>query len=132
MKYLYIGIGVLAALLALCILSTLLVSFGTRAALSSLETSLTAFDEGDFLTAMEHAMHAKSEWEQHSGLLSTLLSHEELDEIDAGFTALSSYCITKTTDEFRSLCAELSLRLRHITQMDIPFYYNFFVHFFWT
>ena len=57
-----------------------------------------------------------------------MLSHEELDEIESVFSALESYGKTETGDEFRSSCAELALRLRHIRQMDVPFYYNFLVY----
>lgn len=127
MKYLYIGIGVLVLLLAGCILSTALISVCTCKAADALEVALSAFDEGSFSAAAAQAEYAKSEWDRHAKLLSALLSHEELDEIDAAFTALDSYRKTQTADEFRNRCAELSLRLRHITQMDIPFYYNFFV-----
>ena len=127
MKYLYIGVGVLAVLLAACILSTTVISSCTRETADALEHALSAFDEDDFPAAAAQASRAKSEWDQHAKLLSALLSHEELDEIDTAFTALDSYRKTQTADEFRSRCAELSLRLRHITQMDIPFYYNFFV-----
>ena len=128
MKYLYFGAGILAVLLAACIFSTFLISGCTAKTLESLEQALSAFDGGNFPAAAEHADRAKSEWERHSNLLSAMLSHEELDEIESVFSALESYGKTETGDEFRSSCAELALRLRHIRQMDVPFYYNFLVY----
>lgn len=127
MKYLYLGAAILAVLLAACILSGVLVSTATEGALDSLDLALEAFDRSGLAQAAPYAKAAKQDWQRHSRLLSALLGHEELDEIEALFTSLESYTRTASADDFRSVCAELALRLRHITQMDVPFYYNFFV-----
>lgn len=132
MKYLYLGAAILAVLLAVCILSTAVIGSHTRRIAETLEDALSAFDGGNLSEAAALADRAKNTWERSAKLLSAMLSHEELDEIDTAFSALDSYRRTQAADEFRSRCAELALRLRHIAQMDIPFYYNFFVHFIGT
>ena len=126
MKYFYTGFAVLAVLLAASLACNALISRSTEHTLAALEEALAAFDAGDADAAAESAALAQTHWRKSSNFLSAVLSHEELDEIENAFVALDSYTRTQSEDEFRRSCAELTFRLRHITQRDIPFYYNFF------
>lgn len=127
MKYFYTGAAVLAVLLAASLWCNLLISRSTERAVAALDDALVAFDAGDAETAAARAARAQAHWREKSNFLSAVLSHEELDEIENAFTALDSYTKTQSEDEFRRSCAELLFRLRHITQRDVPFYYNFFI-----
>lgn len=126
MKYFYTGLAVLAVLLAASLWCNTLIAGSTEHALAALDDALAAFDAGDAETAAADAALAQAYWQEKSKFLSAVLSHEELDEIENAFTALDSYTKTQSDEEFRRSCAELLFRLRHITQRDVPFYYNFF------
>ena len=126
MKYFYTGLAVLAVLLAASLLCNTLIDKSTERALAALDDALAAFDAGDTEAAAAKAALAQEHWRKKSNFLSAILSHEELDEIENAFIALDSYTKTQSDEEFRRSCAELRFRLRHITQREIPFYYNFF------
>ena len=125
MKYLYIGCGILAVLLAVCIFCGIFSARGIQESIDPLKAAVSLHDEGDFNAAVKKAAQAKRAWDRHAGFLSSIFSHEELDEIAVAFSDRQSYAATQTQEEFRCRCEELLLRLEHITEMDIPFYYNF-------
>lgn len=127
MKYLYIGMGVLVVLLAVCILCGVMVSNSTQQSSDALCRAVEAVDSGDFPTAVAFAKEAEAAWQKREHFLSSILSHEELDEITRAFSDLRSYAATQTEDEFRCRCEELILRLNHISEMDFPHFYNFMV-----
>ena len=124
MKYFYIGLGTLLTVLAASILSCVLIASALAEPEHSLEQA-GQLAQTDFQSAVNHAQAAVNGWERHRHFLSSFLSHDELDETDRAFSELQTYGKTHTTEEFEVRCAELRLRLRHISEMDIPFYYNF-------
>ena len=124
MKYLYIGLGTLIVLLAASILSCVLIASALDVPERSLEQAQLSVDT-DLQDAVRYAEEAADAWEQRRHFLSSFLSHDELDEVDRAFVELRTYGRTRTQEEFEARCAELRLRLRHISEMDIPFYYNF-------
>lgn len=124
MKYFLIGLGTLLAVLAASILSCVLIASALSAPERALEQA-EQLAETDFQSAVSHAETAADGWERHRHFLSSFLSHDELDEVDRAFSELQTYGRTHTAEEFEVRCAELRLRLRHISEMDIPFYYNF-------
>lgn len=125
MKYLYIGLGVLAVLLALCIGSSVFLCRSTRQSEALLLDADAALREDDFPAAVAFADEAQRAFDRRRELLGALLSHEELDEIAIAFSALEVYGAEGSREEFRVRCEELLFRLRHVAEMDVPFYYNF-------
>ncbi|MDR0889615.1 MAG: DUF4363 family protein [Oscillospiraceae bacterium] len=125
MKFLYIGVGILVGLLIICILGGALVAQHSEEIISELSKAVEAFDSGDLDAAIAYADAAKEIWDKHSRLLSSLLSHGQLDDIEHDFSALNSFSITGAKDEFRSQCAMLLTQLQHIAKMDLPYYFNF-------
>ncbi len=125
MKYFYIGLGVLAVLLALSIGSSALLCRSTQEPERLLRDADAALLADDFPAAAALAGRAARAFDRRRALLSSLLSHEELDEIAIGFSDLEVYAAEGSREEFRARCKELQFRLRHIAEMDLPFYYNF-------
>lgn len=123
MKYFYIGGGILVVLLAVSLLLSLAVADRATATAELLTQAAGHMD--DFPAAQEAGMKAAQLWESHTEFLSTLIAHDELDEIAEGFRRLTAYAKEENRDEFRSQCQVLIFRLEHIAQMDLPFYYNF-------
>lgn len=126
MKFFYIGGGILAALLAISLLLGLSVSRRATETAALLSRAAETMDTGNFSAAQEDGRKAAQLWETHTHFLSTLVAHDELDEIAEGFRRLSAYGREENQTEFRSQCQVLIFRLEHIAQMDLPFYYNFF------
>ena len=119
MKFFYIGGGILAVLLAASLLLGLAVADRATETAALLAQAAEAMDADDFAAAQTQGTAAAQLWEQHTHFLSTLIAHDELDEIAEGFSRLTAYATEGEQDEFRSQCQE------HIAQMDLPFYYNF-------
>lgn len=125
MKYLYIGISVLAVLLAVCVFSNLWAATALDGAQASLSAALDALDRGDFSAAVTHGADAAAQWERRKNVFSVLSDHEALDEISVGFSALHAYAAEREVTEYRARCRELLLRLARLSRADLPFYYNF-------
>ena len=125
MKHFYLGLGILAVLLALCIGSSVLLCRSTRESEAHLQEAAAALEADDLPAAANHAQQAKRAFDRRQELLSAFLSHEELDEIAIDFAELEVYGQEGSREEFRARCASLLLRLRHVAEMDVPFYYNF-------
>lgn len=125
MKYLYIGGGILLALLCVCILLGSVIANRVDEPERLLAQAVDALDGGDFSAATGLAREAREEWEARRHLLSALLSHQELEEVVQGFAELESYALGGEETEFRVRCQSLRERLRHIAEMDVPNYYNF-------
>lgn len=125
MKYLSIGIGILAVLLAVCIFSSVWVAKSVETAQAALSEAVQALNRGDLDAAMLRGEDAATQWNRHANVFGVFLSHEEIDEISVGFSNLRAYADNGASEDYRVCCAELLFRLSHIAQMDIPFYYNF-------
>lgn len=125
MKYLYIGIAVLALVLTGSLLCGMAVERTLEVPLFALEQTLTALDAGETERAAALGSAAKASWERREPFLCSVLSHEELDAANTTFAELSSYGVTRSETEFRSRCLLLITQLRHMCQMDKPTFYNF-------
>lgn len=124
MKYLYIGSGILALLLGICILTGCVLSGRTEAAAAVLQQALDASVADDAETAAEYAKAAADQWHGSLRFYSSFLCHDETDEITIGFAELMLCTGQQGQEEFQLHCASLLARLHHIAQMDLPLYHN--------
>lgn len=124
MKYLYIGVGILAVTLVLSILSVcLLGGFVTQAA-DRLDAAVDALDRSDTAAAEAQAEQAQMLWKKYSGFVCSILDHSESDAITWGLANVRSYAVTESYDEFRASCVETAAMIRHVANMERPYYYN--------
>lgn len=124
MKYFYIGIAILGVLLGACVASSVFLNRSTAEAERWLAEADEAMAADDTARAVRAAASAERAWARREEVLGTLLSHEELDEIAVAFADLRVYGAEAQREEFRVRCGELRFRLRHVAQIDLPFYYN--------
>lgn len=124
MKYLYIGLSLLAATLAASIVSLCTLNLRTNEAAVQLEAAIDAFDRDDWQTATACVEKAGDIWDHYSGLLGTVLDHQESDAIKWGLANIRSFAVTKSGEEFRAGCTETAAMIRHVAQMERPYYYN--------
>ena len=125
MKLCWLGCGILAALLALSLLSGMLTQHSTREASAALSQALKALDRDEISEAVEAGAQARQHWQRHRRFLCAVLSHDELDDIEQGFAELRAYSAVGDAAELRTRCEVLLLRLRHIARLDTPSAENF-------
>ena len=125
MKHLYIGSAILLVLLACSIFSAWYISHSTQICIKQLHIAMDFLETDDFSIAKEYGLRAAQVWERRASSLSAFLSHNELEEVSNTFTALRSSAATQVRAEFRRCCDEMLLLLDHLSQSEIPKYYNF-------
>jgi len=123
-KYLYIGVVILAVILAFCFVSSALLGRYTGEAAARLGAALTLAGQDDFSGAARQVEAAMRDWERHKGLWGVVLQHDESDEVLTSFHALLAYARCGDDAEFAAGCAELICRVEHVAEMEKPLYYN--------
>lgn len=124
MKYFYTGLGLLAACLAVCLTTMLLLDKYTQAANDVLQEAIELAEHGDYHGAAQKVESAQSGWKAHRGFFGIMLRHDEADEVNAAFQALSRYAQVESKEEFLPNCAELMERVTHLAEMERPSYFN--------
>ncbi len=119
--HLYLSLGILLALLLLCIGSSCLVRTCTLRTAELLEAGEQAQSPDEQAAAMQAAAQY---WQAHVGVLDSLLRHDEADQVLTELAQLLAYQANDETAEMQGTCASLILRLRHIADMELPLYYN--------
>ncbi len=124
MKQLWMGIGILAGLVAVC-----LGAFGILHAKNAETTMLlaqaqTAGEQGNEEDALRYSLAAKAQWEENAGFIDTVMSHEETDDIHREFSDLLVYAENNKREEFLSSCGRLLVMVEHLTEMERPYWYN--------
>lgn len=124
MKYLYIGIGILAVTLAACIAIVVCMNVCITRAAKLLDEALEAYDSNRLEAAYEKGRQAEKLWNKYEGFLGVVLDHEEADGITFGVAEMNSYAHTNTPEDFRRCCAEVNAQMYHVANKELPYYYN--------
>lgn len=120
MKYFWIGVIILAVLLAICIGVNSVLNSYTSAVREELSFAMDAARDGSYAGAVDHAKKAADAWKSHLHFYASVLCHDETDEITAGFAELE---VVEDT-EFLQTASMLASRLEHIAEMDLPLAHN--------
>ncbi len=108
MRRMYVGLGLLAVLLAMGIwLTTLFVGLHEPVT-AVLEQAQEAALAGDWAkaSALVHQVH--EDWKEFRQFAATVADHEPLEEMDAMFCRLKAECRMQQADEFAADCGELA------------------------
>lgn len=124
MKYLYFGLGLLAATLAISLVCLWQLADRSQWIAAQLEAAVAACDAGDYSRAYEAAGESEKLWKKNESFICSLLDHMETDNINRGLSNLRSYMRTGTTEEFRASCAEVLVMVRHLAEMERPYLHN--------
>ncbi len=124
MKFLRFGLGVLLVCFLLCAAAASSLGRCTEETAALLEQAQRFGNAGNFKEAAHWIRQASEGWEARKGFLGSTLRHAELDEIEAGFHSLLAIAEQEAEDQFAPACAELIARVRHVSEMEKPFYYN--------
>lgn len=113
MKRIWIGIGILLALLAL----GLLVMRITDRQLGEVSKTLKqAAEAPDWDRAVTLAQEARRNWKQKWHLMAALADHTDMDKIDGIFARLEIYQKRRAETDHAAACAQLSEAIRDLEE----------------
>ncbi len=124
MRTLGVGIGILAICLALCLGTTFLLDRYTEQAAAQLEQAKLFGEAGEYEEAVRWVDLAISDWEARKGFFGMALRHDELDRVVQTLQELHVYAEDGCAEEFGPTCAGLIEQIRHISDMEKPYFYN--------
>jgi hypothetical protein len=123
-KKLWLGLGLLAALLALGLGSLGMLAARSARAGAVLAQAAEAAGEGDMARAADLAARAQALWQGDLPAVDAVTSHEETDEICRALAELRSLGRSGKREEFLALCARLEVMAAHLAEMERPRWYN--------
>lgn len=108
MKRMYLGIGLLAVLLAAGILVTVLFTACHDPIRASLEQAAAAARAGDWERASALTERAESAWKRSRCFTAAVADHAPMEEMEAMFARLRQLAQLRQSDEFTADCAQLA------------------------
>ncbi len=124
MRFFRLGAGVLLGCFLVCAAASSVLGRCAAQTASQLEQAQRFGEAGNFEEAALWINRASEGWEAHKGFLGSTLRHEELDEIEIAFHSLLAIAGQDENDDFAPTCAELIARIRHVANMEKPYFYN--------
>ena len=113
MKRIWIGVGFLAALLAV---GLAVMQITDRQLSGIVQTLQQASLEPAFEEAIQLSHNAEAEWEHYSHLMAALSDHADIDDIDELFAQLKVYQLYKEHTHHAAVCAQLSKAILDLTE----------------
>lgn len=120
MRHLLLSGLILVLALSFCLFSMLHTRTICQQALSLLSAAQQAAEAEDFSACQRTVAQAQTLWKRYERWFGLTLSHAQIDNILERFAALSQYADLSDRDDFLAGCAELSVALSHIRQMELP------------
>ena len=124
MKKLWLGLGLLAALLSLGLGSLGLLTARSARAEAGLALAAEAAEAGDMALARAYAAQVRQYWQTAVPAVDAVTSHEETDEIQRCLSELLAEARSGRREEFLTLCARLRTMTAHLAEMERPRWYN--------
>ncbi len=106
-----IGVGILAALLGLCIWAQARMGAIQEPIAQEIAQAEALAAGEDWPQAAAMVAKARGEWEGNRTFLASLADHQPLEDIESLFAALETYGARQDQTEFRAACQELSRRI---------------------
>ena len=114
MKYLYIGLLIIALLVGGCVWSQGAVAARAEAVAAPLEAAAEALEAGDEARARELAARAAAEWVRHEGILASFISHDHTNGVAEALAELE----LSPGEELGSRLARLLKAVRELSGME--------------
>lgn len=124
MKRLYIALGLLAAVAALCVGAHLYLHSQTDRMLNTLNAIEDAARRGDTATAIDTAHRFAAEYRQVSDRISCYVAHSELRESRETAALLPTLLEDENWEELYMEIARLRSQMEYIRQVDDPLLRN--------
>lgn len=118
MKRLWIGVGILAALVVAGVWMTERMEDVHKDIAAELEQAAEVLQQEDWLRADALMDSARSNWEHHWNFSASVADHTSLDEIDAVFAQLEVYRQHRETTACAAACARLSRQISALEEAN--------------
>lgn len=125
MKRLWLGIGILAVILALSLMAMGCLGRMTDQTASLLEEAWQLSETGNQAQALALANQARARWTARYGLAASFMDHEELEEVTVSFAELQAWGALEKREEFAVRCRSLACLLRELGRGERLLYYTF-------
>ena len=109
-----IGVGLLAALLAIAIGAQTGMTAVQKPVEQALEQAMTAAKEENFIQAASCVARAWEKWEGARTFCAALADHSFMEDIEANLAMLTVWAQEQELADFRALCAETILRVKAV------------------
>lgn len=124
MRRLWLGIALLAALLALGIWVAAAMQDIHEQGAAMLDEAAAAAQRGEMPTAQRLSEQAACVWEAHRRPVACVADHTPMDEIDALFAQLPVYARSDESVHFAATCAQLAQLLRAMGDAHTPAWWS--------
>ncbi len=120
MKRLWLAIGILAAIVTLCLSSILYQQRQTSKLLEQLDSVITAFDNRQTDHAYALAVVMKNDYQHHERLFSCFMAHDDLVECRESLALLPSLLRDGNAEEFHIESVRCRIHLQHLSDSELP------------
>lgn len=124
MKHFWIGVSILAVLLAGGIGSTVCLDRAMDQVGDRLEQAQEAAAAGDLDSARQAVAAAQKIWKQNRPLAACLADHEPLEQLDQGFHELEVWDRAEEPAQYEALCCILRQQALALATGEKPHFYN--------
>lgn len=124
MKRFWIGLSVLAVLLATSIGVTVFIQRSHSPIYEDLALAAQAALAGDWNSAPEIAARARQRWDSCNRLTAAFIDHSILEEAEALFAEIDTYAAAQDPVSFAAACAHLSRLAKAIAESHLPIWQN--------
>lgn len=124
MKRGWIGLALLAALLAFCLFTARkMEEFHSDGAQMLTRAGVYALED-NWAPARELAFQAMKQWQEHREFTAAFADHEPMEDVDCLFAELPVYAREEDAAHFAAICAELSKRLEAVSNAHSFLWWN--------
>ena len=122
MRRLYVSLGLVALLAALCTVHTVYLSRFTGRLTQQLTQAQAQVDRGDWAEAARLTQRAKEDWTAHEGYLHTTLRHTDIDAILISFDEALSFLQAgeRQSAEYAAVNARLLTQIGLLIEAELP------------
>ena len=124
MKRGWIGLALLAALLASCLFTARKMEEFHRDGAQMLTRAGAYALEDNWAPARELAFQTMKQWQEHREFTAAFADHEPMEDVDCLFAQLPAYARQEDTAHFAAICAELSMRLEAVRNAHSFLWWN--------
>ena len=124
MKRLWIGIGVLMALLILGATVSFFMAHSHKPISTNLALAAQAAVDGNLPKAIGYAEDAQAQWHRCRDFTAAFADHDVLEEMDALFAEIRIYAEAQDATAFAAVCAHLSELAKAVAESHHPKWQN--------
>ena len=120
MKRIWVAIGVLAVVIALCIVELTATVNITDELADTITTAQTSLKKGDEENARALCRQAFDDWQTHYDTMATFIAHSKLEQIDQSVTVTQTYLERGQLDDFMAEADRTRTQMERFKDTELP------------